>query len=631
MTFKFFRKYNKWLIAFGISALMVVFLVEGAVPMLTQQNPDKVIVGKLRGKPISHTQYANAGNDFEILSQTGFNVSSMGQDARQIFVLFALEANRLGIHHSATEAYQTLSSNGVNELDLKILAARLKIRPDQIIQAVQTYLAVGTYIDLTLGRAGGNAGNLSELMIQRLAYDLESSASASGVVIPVEKAVGTLPPVTDAQLTKLFDQYKDSLPGQSKPYGFGYKSLPAVQIEYLEIPAHLINAKIKVDEVELQDYYDKNKHEFVVEPAAGATQPAAPVYKPYEEVAATIRSDLKTRKTNELADRVIRFAANILSQSTQALTDKDGYKVIPEGYKPLSLESVLNQVKQQFDITPTVRIEGSEWYDTRTIMSVGGISFSSITGRQSAMFSGYVMSTRELLPAKDNPYTALRLQVGVASVPMSGFDNSRYIFRVTAAKPAQVPDSLDKVKPYVLRDAQKLAAWELVQKDPQALIAKAAVQPSMAAYAQSLGLNLIKLPPSPAPEARFRRKNFRNGSFVTPLLAEIGQSEPFVDAIFTKAVDLKAKGPIEAAPLKDRIVVVPLEGQMSVAVFTVDGLIAPPKFEVDKLVREPETALGLQQALSAPPGPDFFALKNIQKRLNYVPANEEQATTAPAK
>lgn len=630
MTFKFFRKYNKWLMAVGVSLLMVVFLIEGAVPMLTQQNPDKIIVGSLHGKPVTLTQQMRAGADFDIVTMIAdpqnaevlLNPSGLGETPREVFTLFLLEANRIGIHPSPAEAYQTLNALGINELQLKLLAAQRKWSPEEIIHAVQSGLAVQTYINLVNGQVGGNASRLSEPMIQRLVYDVSSTATATGVLLPAEKAVSAKPVIAEAQLTKLFDQYKNDLPGQSKPYGFGYKTPSLVQIEYLEVPGALVSSKVKVDEVEMQDFYDKNHKTipfFTVQPEnPNATQPAAPVYKPYDQVAGDIREHLKAKKADELADKIIRFAASALAQNTQTLADQDGYKVLPEGFKPIPLEMVLNQIKTQFGITPTVRIEGDQWFDSKSLSALKGIPSSYLPSRRDSIFSDYVMSARELDPAKDNPYLALRLQVGLPSAPLSSFDHSRYIFRLIGAQKAQVPSSLDKAKLAVARDAEKLATWELIQKDPQAILAKAAAQPSMEAYAKSLGMTEIKLIPFP-------RKNRQQGRFTVPFLPQIGQNEAFVDAVFSKALDLSAKGPIEKAPFKDRLIAVPLEDQMSVAVFSVDSLQAPSKIMVDGTLSNPQIGLILEQAINVRLDRDFVELKKVQQRLNYEPKGSERA------
>jgi hypothetical protein len=633
MTFKFFRKYNKWILAFGISALMVVFLLGEALPMFTQANPDKVIVGTLNGQPITYTQQMNAGFDYEVVSQiaspqdfeTLINPRYFfGDESREVFTLFLLEANRLGIHPSTSEAAQTLGALGIDELKLNLFAAQMKRRPEDILHAVQAGLAVQTYIYLANGHVGGKASRLSDPMIQRLAFDMGSTAAASGVIVPVDKAVSHKPAVTDADLTKLFSQYKNDLAGQGKPYGFGYKFPPQVQIEYLSVPGAQITSKIKVDEVELQDYYDKNKYEFVVqqERDPATTQPVAPAFRPYEEVAGTIRENLKRKKADELADKIIRFAANALAADTRSLGDEEGYKLIPAGFKPTPLEKILVQIKDQFGVTPTVIIEGDKWFDAKDLSVLPGIPYSTLPGRQGSSFAAYVMSAKELQPAKDNPYLALRLQVGVASAPLAGFDHSRYIFRLTGAQAAKVPASIDEVKLAVTRDAQKLAALQEVVKDPTAILAKASTKPNMADLAKSFDTTEITLPPFP------RKAPSRQSSMSVPYLPGVGQSEAFVDAVFTKAIDLSAKGPIEKAPFKDRLIAVPLENQMAVAIFAVSALKAPSKFEVDMQLANSESALGLQQSLSGQLSPDFFTIKNIQKRLHYVPAKGRENPAA---
>ncbi|MCX5659318.1 MAG: hypothetical protein NTW19_06290 [Planctomycetota bacterium] len=664
--FKFLRQYQNWILAVGVTMLMLVFLIEVPLSTSFRGDAESQAIGTINGEKIRLGDQRAADAEINVLGSINQLLAQGGGSEKALqWLLMVREARSMGLDVSRDQIEQ-LKHTFLGEEETQIqAAAKLGVSMGTIDTAIRHWGMVQQMQEMILGLGHlafneriamygqamqfaqmgympgammileGTRGKprVSEPLLLHFVQEQQATVEIAALAIPAERYLSQVKTVPDEIAQGLFDKYRDKLPGEtdsaspSDPgYGLGYKSPDRVRLEYLALPYDRLRAKIDVDEADILTYYDENKAEFrPAPPEPGATQPAAAPADPAspdDAARAKIIDRLKDQRANDLANRAFKLAQSILSEEVRKLKDEGGYRVVPADFKPVSLESVAQQVQKQFGILPDVRREDDRWLGASDLPLLPGVGRSAANGRQSEPFAAYVLSAKEMSPKSDNPLVALRLQVGVASVPTIGIDQSRYLFRLIAAEPARVPASLDEVREKVNADARRLAAFELLKKDTPRW-AERLQKEKLDAIAKEIGRSVI----TPAP---CRRRDLNAGG-QAPQIDGVGRDAKFVDSVFALAREAFARGPIESAPAAQRSRAIASDASMALYLVRVDGFKAITRKDYDRMASNP-LLVGSMQQLIAPleKNDDPFTIAAIKKRLGFVSAHAEKAEEEPA-
>ncbi|HEX7008709.1 MAG TPA: hypothetical protein VF184_01920, partial [Phycisphaeraceae bacterium] len=439
-------------------------------------------------------------------------------------------------------------------------------------------------------------------------------------------------PPSQAELRELFERYRDVPPGQGEPYGLGYRLPDRVRIEYLQVPFDQVRDHVTVDEAEALSYYEEHPEQFraaPTQPAAtqpAATQPAAsePEVTPYLEVRERILDELTDQKAQALATQIIKTASQMMQAQLRAFPEAaDGYRQLPADFTPTPLQTVAQQLTERFGVPVQVHAYTSSWVSAEDLATLPGIGQSWLIGQSSVLFEDYVLSAKELEPEADHPLAMLRLQVGVPSEPLSGFDGSQYLFRLTAAEPDRAPASLDEVLPQVTQDAQNLKAYQqlLESKQPQWLAL--AQEQGLDALAQETGSTVLDIPPTP-------RHQLGAGSDQTaPSIPGIGSSRQLIDRLFEAAQAARQddQTDLSQTPASQRIGAVGLDQDMSLVVFRVDRYQPLSRLAYQRQVASPQVAALVHQMLTAQEQEEdsSMSFEAIAARVGYRPAVPENS------
>ena len=688
--FKLFRKYNRFLLAIFGSLLMVVFLIDmRGGSSFFQPSQAKQAVGTADGQKITYGDLQQAQAELSVLNRFPVMPLPVGKDDALGWVLLMREANRLGLKASQGQVNDILNELGYAGNELFNLAADLRVQPDLIRLAVNHWIIAHDYQALVAGitptpavdavryfalamqtmddaakqvqqlRRQGNVtpeaqyrafialsqarqraelmatlaqGNprVSAPMLAHFVHDLGSSVRITALPVGLDRFKNKAAPPDTRDLVAVFDQYKNYLPGQGKPFRFGFKIPDRVKLEYLAVPFDRVLATIQVDEADALEYYQRHQAEFRVAPSTRpASGSAAPTVQPYLQVRDTIIDELRHQRAADLADRMIKDAQSMLLDSTSRLPEEAGYRVFPRGFKSLPLSEVAAKLQAKYGILcDVVRHDGS-WLTHDDLQDLPGLGASHIyTGshdaRSGASLAEYALATRELSPSENNPLLTLRLQVGVTSVPMVDADGSRYLFRLLAAEPARVPKSYD-ADPAVLRAvvdaAEKIAAYNLLLADRSRLLAELR---KVGPTAMALGLKVKPV------TADFRRREMDQGGPTVPYVAGIGSSATFVDAVFSqaeKAARLAAGKPITTVPVADRTLAVPLDTQLTLYLVTLNDYKPMTQQEYDDaLAGAPQILAWIHDQLPASNPTDKEFLAMLKKRTGYQEAGNHKAS-----
>ena len=627
---KFFRKYNKQILVVGGVLLMVVFLIQPAISIFMPTGAGRV-VGTVDGVEVTAGEQQQAAAQMRLLG--GLNpllANDVGDDSLR-WIQLQRRANALGLSASEAEVGSFLGQLGVGTEQLAEVVRRFQTTEDAVYATVRSYLAVSKYRNLAAGvvrqpvlqrlgavsqaqqafsqarrfsqegqpqlarflqqralqtfaSAGGHQ-RISEPAVRHAVRDGNAQVAGRVVLLRASDRLDEVDDPTEAELEELFQQYKDDPPGQSEPYGFGYRIPDRIRIEWLGIPRRSVAETVQVDEAEAVTYYRDNEDRFQPEPPGEGETPPEPLGAfPSREVRERVIEALRTRKTNEKYERITDAAQNLMRQPLRRLeNDEEGYKRIPDDLALPPLGEVAAQLEDTYGIEVQVRRATDSWVSLRNLSRLGPLASTIMADREPPVpFSQYVASARELDPSPRNPLVPLQLQVGVPSEPMTGVGgSSRYIFRLTDAEAGHEPASLDEVREQVTADARRLAAYNKLIADASRWLMTARAD-GLETLAEEADASVRDIPLRSRTAARNARGELANNPQLLgemfELAAQIGPNTDPAELTATERTDA-----------------VELPAMLSLAVF--------------ELTRyQPVTRQGLAELLREPAAPDVVGL-----------------------
>ena len=507
-----------------------------------------------------------------------------------------------------------------------------------IKERLEHYVAAGRFLQfgyyqgaaVEIESAFRGSPRLSEPMLTRFLHDNQATTQAVAAVIPSDRYLTRTSQPDEQTLTDLFDRYKQSLPGQGKPYGLGYRVPDRVKIEYLEITPERARERVRVDEADALSYYDTHQDKFR-EPVD--TDPDTPdtddqtKLKPYTEVRAKILERLKNQKASELADRILKAAQAIMLEDARGLEQKDGYRVLPEEWEPLSMVDVAKQLHTQFDVLPVIHHHQDRWLTPRQLAALPGIAASQLPNQQKAVgFMPYVFSAKEWSrPEPVDGLMSLRLQAKMPSTTLVSPEGHRYLFRLVAVAPSKVPASLDEARTQVERDAKRLEAFRLLTEESATWLERAQ-RDGLETLASKENLQLIK------PQPFSKRVSEIDGRLNVPDVPGIGREKAFVDGAFNlvdQALDATRSTNIETVPAAQRTAAVAVDGMTSLLLIRVDKVEPMTRSQFKNMASAPQVGAWINQSLTGDMDGsvdnDPLSIASLSSRVGYVPTYDDDA------
>ncbi|QQE12656.1 hypothetical protein JD969_04105 [Planctomycetota bacterium] len=633
--------------------------------------PGVPVQGTLNGEEVTVEETRWSATQLEILRryvpQLGIMTSAMleadGEYERSLlWYMIQHDSQRLGISASNMEAYSVLAAIGIDQTGVQRIANQMKAQEGVVLDAVKSWLIAEAYSELMLGKShesiysrigrfnqiaqaysqvfgqmaltfaaqqSEDPYRVSKPLIAHYLQDQKARVGGEAVVIPADLYLEDIAEPNEAELTALFDEYKNNLPGQGQ-YGFGYKIPDRVKLEYIGIPLDEVMSQVSVEPAEANEFYRANKERFVK--LDEENKPIAGEYQTFAEVYTQISEGLKQRKAFELAQQIAKTALADLEKPLASVKKKQGYYAFNKDFIGISMRTVAEELEREFKVrVQQYNSYKDKWIDVDRIGDLPGIGMSYAGGRQDAPFTTYVASAKQLDPNVDtNPLIALYLQVEVPSQIMIGQDGSVYIFRLVEAEAAHAPASMADVKTQVMTDAKlKLAYAKLLDETQQWL-----------ELAKSSGLDAV---------AKQAKTDVRRTGLVprielggiaasdqTPDISGIGKSRELVDAMYQIARDSGKSGDLKEEVAADkRTGEAPLEQKLSLVVFRVDdyNLMTETEYKVDAS-NYMATANLMNYSIFNSDRPHILSYKMMSEKLNWVPdraaKDEDAELEAPA-
>ena len=480
---KFFRKYNKTLLAVFMVLLMVVFVGGPALVSLVTPTANAAI-GESRFGPIKQFDQSQARATTKLLQYMGYDYrffAGLGKPLQPIdWILLTREAADLGAtaDAAAIESW-LLQSAGPDQLSgrdqVEILARRLDVKTDHI------RAAIGELLSVQMAQLAISSASVpSEAEVRTVALRILDSVSVDTVVLPAAAFVDPDETFTEAQMEAQWSSLRDAEPGVG--LNFGYYVPPRLAVQYMKIDPRLIAEEIGIANLEskARRLYDRERTGNPLfrrpqEPQdAAAVQEEGPEEekRPYLDWDDAKETAIALVKENQSRDAAVNLAQWLREYDAERWIDADRddktkYKITPEEVQDEEYyREVLEHVPATIGFPNAVTVTrtgffasdeaddvpeiGKAIYQTQRFvpLRLGSLAFRSVpiipeipddTGAGRAEFLALYQTCSHLLTDED--------------------DNV-YLFRIVEAQPGHPSESVEEVKDRVEEDLRLLAGLD---------------------------------------------------------------------------------------------------------------------------------------------------------------------------
>ena len=207
---KFFRKYNKWLLAVFGSGLMVIFLMPEIPSLVSNMGLNRSIVATVDGESISRQEWSQYQAEAQVVDRLQLTLPFVGTiDNWEQWYLLVREARQAGMIGG-------LATSPITDDQAIQISRSLGVSPTTVLQAYTNYIGIVNY----LGHLSGSAP-LSDRRLRLNGRKLFDTISAQVVSIKADTPESGQAP-DDDQLQAHLDIYGDIEPGTGD-HGFGYR------------------------------------------------------------------------------------------------------------------------------------------------------------------------------------------------------------------------------------------------------------------------------------------------------------------------------------------------------------------------------------------------------------------------
>ncbi len=480
---KFFRKYNKQLLAFFMALLMIVFIGGSALQGLLRPDPNFDIAKSNLGAISQHDQRL-AASETQILEAMGQNWQHpLFSDNAPIqpvdWILLSREADKLGISVDET----AVKSNPTFEAAMdrvSQVAHNMHIKPDVVVSAMSKLQAIRqTAISIA------TASMPSEAEIISAARNSMERVKIRAVLLPAEAFVKKDATFSDAEIKAQFDKYKDRESGAGLQ--FGYYQQPAIKVQYIKVDRDAIAAKVGVpnEERKAKVYYEEHREK---DPAfrrkaedmvalPDGTQP--PAYVDWEQGKETAITKLRKEFADDNVQRTVSWIMDMMSEPWV------GVSAAESGYKPAPAEAadiehynkILKRLPTALQFENTVTVHTTDFFtqqDAAKVPEIGSLSVRSANNLVSRSFGAAAFNNEAIIPAipKGEKINTSDFLAKFQTAPFTLNDSRTgnvYIFRVIDSRPGGPAQSVDQVRDQVIADLKLQKGFETAKARAQSL------------------------------------------------------------------------------------------------------------------------------------------------------------------
>jgi hypothetical protein len=490
---KFFRKYNKHLLAVFMALLLMIWLAGDAIQSVLAPDTANEVVAHSKFGVIKSGDIAKASHDGDLQDMFGpgfswrqfIDHSAPSEDQFGIsdWILLVREAEKFGIHVTPAQAKSVLDSVKFTEDEIRRRLARQNYPVADAYQAVAQFLTVQKMITLVDG-----ALHVPDAPLRVLAHDVLERASIELVTLPAKSFADPEQTFTAEELKAQFDANKSRV-AVPDSLEFGYYREPRVQLEVIKVDPRVVREQLRTSPESLE------RDAFLYWQKSGRTDPA--LFRPMEERAMLMAqareassngaeapdvkeyyenfADGKTRAIEALKDRKAKEEADSIAKTIvqrlqepwfEAHQKENKYKIAPAA--ALTPE----YFEKSFDALPAnLRYENAVTYSKLEPMTasqlarqpgVGSATLMQADGRQlTAADIAFQTEGLGTIPEEGHVDLALYLtKFQPLNKWLTGPDDSLYLIRVIDVQAGHEPQSVDEVHDEVVHDLRILRGMD---------------------------------------------------------------------------------------------------------------------------------------------------------------------------
>jgi hypothetical protein len=559
--FKFFRRYNKWILVFGGTLLLITFLIPEAIQGLSNSAAQRGATWAHVGadeQEITLVEFDQLRRELRVIESLRDGILGQLGVLRkpEHWYLLVREAEQAGLIGGPADGRMHLASIAARSATadqpapteaqaMALLQAETHESPPFIIDSLAKLRGVHRLLELQM-----TAAKLSDRRISDSAAEMMTELSVELVPVKADAKDSTYEP-TQAELEEQLKTYGEFAAGAGK-YGFGYRHPHRVKLEWMTIPMAAIRASIDgseaVDGVAVAKYWQKNQAKFPVEPGSTGG---------FEAVRDQVRESLLSELTSQKMAEIAKFAGDQIL-STLLPLQRDGiHYVLPENWASR-------------DVPFTTLSE--------TLASEFKVAVPSVTP-----FTSLVRMAKEL-----DGSTSIPIQKNVASPPLKSSDGSIHFFRIVDVNPSHAPTSVDEVRDALVADIRTMKRYEQLKSSADE-IRRQAIDEGLISVAVANGAvveSVTRL--SPVGNLQFRLQGYKLPS----MFGSLGDAPGLIEELARRASRLSRTVRLADLPDSERTFAEPVDDKLTVAVVRINAISPLTKETFDQYV-----AAGFLQSL----------------------------------
>ena len=325
---KFFRKYDRVMLAVLLSMLMIVFIGGVALESALQPDPN-FAVAKSKVGDIGSRDQTNATAQTSVLQALEMDWSKPVAGAYRPldivdWIMLTREAKKYSAAMDEKAARAWMGEEGAASINR--LARNLRQKPEIILQAIADLRSIQQTAQLI-----GAAAIPSSAQIRAAAKDVLDRVKVNTVVLPATAFLDKSLTFTDAEIDAQWAPYKD-VP-QGKGLNFGYFLPLRVEAQFVVIDYNKIAEHLGVPNLEkkARKYFDENKGQFTrltLGLAPDANDPGAVATWDDAKTRAieVVRKQVARESASRIADWLVQFAGEAFVDAERL---KSGYRKAP--------------------------------------------------------------------------------------------------------------------------------------------------------------------------------------------------------------------------------------------------------------------------------------------------------------
>ncbi len=501
---KFFRKYNKQMLAVFMTLLMIVFLGGSALEGMFNPSANRLVARSRLGDISFYDQ--------QLANQATRLIEVMGVDWQRLFgvsgkpiqavdwILLVREAEQFG-----TRAGDSTTRNWFQTDDqLDNVARRMNIKPARVLEAVADYRSI-----YQTAFAIADAAVPSEAAVETAVRDALESVQVNMVRLPAEAFVDRAYEPTEDQIEAQFEAYRSTEGGSG--LNFGYYRQPAIKVQFIEIDRDAIAEQITLANLNrrAKSYFEERRTIGVefrrppdqIQPLEGLVGPPQDLYLSWEEAEAIAVEAVRKQQADLAAEQV---ANRMLQYTSETWLDvqpgEDGYKVAPANVAKLGY---YDQLVERLGTYPdAVRVGVSDFFTRQEAGDVAGIGSAWFRPPLGIIqpFATLAFRTKVIVPKvpEEEGINAAEYLAPFQSCPytLTGPQNGNvYLFRPIDGQPWRTAESVDEVREQVVADLRLLQGYETANARAESLRSCATGMALKEAYESDL--DLAALPETP--------------------------------------------------------------------------------------------------------------------------------------